>query len=208
MYMAKNIIKSGTNMQSRRILTTLKKNALNILLAGLILLLVFIPGTKSWLLQQWVSTGLVRPTIKKEGIKEISTVDTDFSFTDATGKITSTADLKGKVVFINFWASWCPPCQAEMPSMQALYNKFTGDERFVFIFINEDEDKAKAEAYIDKNNFTMPMYSSAGYVPAEVYNGSLPTTIVLNTEGKVVLKKSGIASYNTESFIQQLKDLL
>ena len=54
----------------------------------------------------------------------------------------------------------------------------------------------------------MPLYSSTGNVPTEIYSGSLPTTIVLNKEGKVVLKKDGMAGYNTDAFIKQLKDLL
>ena len=195
-------------MTSKTILTALKKNALTILLAGFLLLFVFNPGTKSWMLQQLVSIGLFKPEIKKEGVKEISNADTNFSFTDATGKTTSTADLKGKVVFINFWASWCPPCQAEMPSLEALYKKFKDDDRFAFVFMNEDEDKTKAIKYLEKNNYTMPLYSSTGNVPTEIYSGSLPTTIVLNKEGKVVLKKDGMAGYNTDAFIKQLKDLL
>ena len=195
-------------MSTQTIFTALKKNAINILFAGFILLLVFNPRTKSWLLQQLVSVGLFKPEIKKEGVKEISAADTNFSFTDAAGKTTSTAELKGKVVFINFWASWCPPCQAEMPSLEALYKKLKEDDRFVFLFINEDEDKTKAIKYLEKNNYTMPLYSSTGNVPAEIYSGSLPTTIVLNKEGKVVLKKDGMAGYNTDAFIQQLKELL
>ena len=195
-------------MTTQTIYTALKKNAVNILFAGFILLLVFNPGTKSWMLQQLVSIGLFKPEIKKEGVKEISNANTNFSFTDATGKTTSTADLKGKVVFINFWASWCPPCQAEMPSLEALYKKFKDDGRFVFVFMNEDEDKTKAIKYLEKNYYTMPLYSSAGNIPNEIYSGALPTTIVLNKEGKVVLKKDGMAGYNTDSFIKQLKDLL
>lgn len=195
-------------MTSKTIFTAVKGNILNILFTTFILFFIFIPGTKAWMLQQFVSIGLFKPEIKKEGVKEISEADTNFSFTDASGKTASTAGLKGKVVFINFWASWCPPCIAEMPSMEALYKKFKDDDRFVFIFINEEEDKTKAIKYLEKNNYTMPMYSSTGNVPIEIYSGSLPTTIVLDREGKVVFKKDGMAGYNTDAFIKQLKDLL
>ena len=195
-------------MTSATIYTALKKNAISILLAGFVLLLVFNPGAKSWLLQQLVSVGLFKAEIKKEGVKEISTANTNFSFTDSAGNIASTASLKGKVVFINFWASWCPPCQAEMPSLEELYKKFKDDDRFVFLFMNEDEDKTKAIKYLEKNNYTIPLYSSAGNVPTEIYSGALPTTIVLDKDGKVVLKKDGMADYNTDAFIKQLKELL
>ena len=195
-------------MTSKTIFTAVKGNILNILFTTFILFFIFNPGTKAWMLRQFFSIGLFKPEIKKEGVKEIPDADTNFSFTDASGKTTSTAGLKGKVVFINFWASWCPPCLAEMPSMDALYKKFKDDDRFVFIFINEEEDKTKAIKYLEKNNYTMPMYSSTGNVPIEIYSGSLPTTIVLDREGKVVFKKDGMAGYNTDAFIRQLKDLL
>jgi thiol-disulfide isomerase/thioredoxin len=188
--------------------TLLKKYAANILMVGFAVIMVFVPGTKSWVLQQLVSVGLFKASIDKEGVNAITPEKSSFSYTDAAGNAANTAGLKGKVVFINFWASWCPPCQAEMPSLQGLYNKLKDDNRFVFLFINEDEDKEKATAYLKKNNYTFPVYSTAGPVPNEIYSGSLPTTIVLDKDGKVVLKKEGMAGYDTEAFIQQLKDLL
>lgn len=131
-----------------------------------------------------------------------------FSYIDARSQQVSTAGLKGKVVFINFWATWCPPCRAEMPSLDALYNEFKSDDRFVFLFINEDEDRAKAEQYLKESGFSVPLVTRAGTVPGELYSGTLPTTLVLNKEGAVVLKHEGVAGYNTPKFKQQLKDLL
>jgi len=195
-------------MNLKNLYTTLKKNAANILLIGFVMIMVFVPSAKSWVLQQLVSVGLFKATIKKEGVNAMTPENSSFYYSDAAGNAATTAGLKGKVVFINFWASWCPPCQAEMPSLEGLYKKLKDDNRFVFLFINEDEDKEKAKTYLEKNNYTFPVYSKAGPVPNEMYSGSLPTTLVLNKEGKVVLKKEGMAGYDTESFIQQLKDLL
>ena len=175
---------------------------------GLLVVIIFSPDAKSWILQQVVSTGLLKADIKK------ATPDKDlpeaaiFSFTDANGKTTTTAHLKGKVLFINFWASWCPPCRAEMPDLEKLYIKLKDDDRLVFLFINEDEDKNKAIEYLKKNYFTIPLYSLAGSVSNEIFSGSLPTTVVINKEGKIVLKHQGMARYNSEGFIRQLKDLL
>ncbi len=195
-------------MQTGKFYKIVKKNAVTILLTGFVLVLIVSPGAKSWLLQQLVSVGLFNAEIKKDGMNEISTEEASFSFTDAMGKTTNTTSLKGKVVFINFWASWCPPCRAEMPSLDKLYKKLKDDNRFVFLFINEDGDKTKAIQYLDKNNFIFPLYHRSEDVPAEIFSGSLPTTIVLNKEGKVVLKHEGLAGYNTDEFIKQLKELL
>ena len=185
----------------------LKKRWLSILFYGLIIVFIFSPDAKSWLLKQVVSTGLLKAEIKKDSNKKLPEAAV-FPFTDSNGETATTADLKGKVVFINFWASWCPPCRAEMPSLENLYKKFKTDDRFVFLFMNEDEDKNKAIEYLKKNNFTIPLFYSSGNVTPEIFSGSLPTTVVLNKEGNIVLKHQGMAGYDTEDFIRQLKELL
>lgn len=185
-----------------------KKRWGSILIYALLALLIFSPDAKSWLLQQVVSTGLLKADIKEATADKSLPEAATFSFTDANGKMATTAGLKGKVVFINFWASWCPPCRAEMPDLEKLYQKLKDDERLVFLFINEDEDTSKAIQYLQKNNFTMPLHYASGNVPGEIFSGSLPTTVVINKEGKIVLKHQGMARYNSEDFIRQLKELL
>jgi thiol-disulfide isomerase/thioredoxin len=192
-------------MNLKSIIPIIKKRWASILFYGIIILLIFSPGAKSWLLQQMVSTGLLKAEIKN-GAKDLQNAAT-FSFIDGEGKTSTTADLKGKVVFINFWASWCPPCRAEMPSLENLYQKLKDNSNFVFLFINEDDDRSKGLKYLEANDFTIPFYQASGNVPAEIFSGSLPTTIVLNKKGKVVLKHSGMARYDTQDFMSQLKEL-
>jgi thiol-disulfide isomerase/thioredoxin len=195
-------------MQLNKLYAALKKNAVTISLTGFILVMLFSPDAKSWLLQQLVSVGLFKAEIKKEDVNNNLSVNTEFAFANSTGITATTASLKGKVVFINFWASWCPPCRAEMPSLNDLYEKLKDDNRFVFLFMNEDEDKTKAIQYLEKNNFIIPLYNRSGNVPNEIFSGTLPTSIVLNKQGKIVLKHEGMAGYNTDAFIKQLKGLL
>ncbi len=193
-------------MNKEKIYTTIKKNWANALLLAIFAILLFSPGAKSFLLEQLIKTGLFNTEIKKDAHEDLAS-NADFSYTDSTGIINSTKDLRGKVIFINFWASWCPPCRAEMSSLNGLYQKLRNEKDIVFLFINEDEDKRKGTDYLNKNNFLIPFYSDKGDVPNEIFGGSLPTTVVLNRDGKVVLKHEGIAGYNTDKFIQQLKDL-
>lgn len=165
----------------------------NVLFYGAILLLLFNPAAKGWLLQQLMAAVLFKAEIKKEApaISQSPAV-TAFSFRDEKGAIVSTADLKGKVVFINFWATWCPPCIAEMPSLDDLYKQFQDDERIVFLFINEDDDAGKAVDFLAKKGYTMPIVTRAGGVPSEIYSGTLPTTVVLNKEGNIFLKRKAL----------------
>lgn len=195
-------------MNKEKIFKQLKKDWVSYLLYLLLALFLFSPAAKSWLLQQVVSTGLLKANIKKSEPNKDLPAATSFSFINAEGNTATTNDLKGKVVFINFWASWCPPCRAEMPGLENLYKELKNDARLVFLFINEDNDKNKAIQYLQKNHFTIPLYSREGYVSDDLFSGTLPTTVIIDKQGKIVLKHQGMARYNSADFIRQLKELL
>lgn len=173
---------------------------------ALMLLLIFSTDAKSWLLRQLMTTGLFNAEIKKDPV--VNNNGLSFLFTGEDGQTSSTADLKGKVVFVNFWATWCPPCRAEMPSLNVLYNQLKDDDRFIFLFINEDDDVNKAKVYLERSGYSLPLMKRIGQVPDEIYSGTLPTTIVLDKKGQIVLKEEGLANYNTKAFVDQLKSLL
>jgi Thiol-disulfide isomerase and thioredoxins len=191
-------------MNNKKLYTALKKNWFNILFVCFFLMMVFSTSAKAWLLQQFISTGLFNTEIKK-GVEKDLPAQAIFSFTNLNGLTTSTATLKGKVVFINFWASWCPPCRAEMSSLNNLYSKLRSDTNLIFLFINEDEDQSKGINYLAKNQFAIPFYTSEANVPNSIFSGTLPSTVILNKEGKIILKHEGMAGYNNDAFIRQLK---
>ena len=193
-------------MEENKIVNWFKRNWKNYLFYAVILFFLFNAGAKSWLLQRIMSTGLFNAKIKTEQTANNDSPAPSFSVTDSDGKIITADSLKGKVVLINFWASWCPPCRAEMPSLNKLYNDLKNDEHFVFLFINEDEHIESAKKFISKNNYSIPLYFRLN-VPTEIFSGTLPTTLVLDKQGKIVLKHEGMASYDSESFINQLKKL-
>ncbi|MEO8109511.1 MAG: TlpA disulfide reductase family protein [Ginsengibacter sp.] len=186
----------------------IKKNWINILFGGLLFIFLFSTGAKSWLLHQMVSIGLFKVEINKEPANTSFGENAVFSYTDSVGLTASTSSLNGKVVFINFWASWCPPCRAEMSSLNNIYKEFKNDNRFVFLFINEDEKKANAVSYIHKNDFSIPFYSRTSDTSPEIFDGTLPTTVVLDKEGKIILKHEGMGKYDTDEFVRGLKALL
>lgn len=185
-----------------------RKTAGNILFFMVLLFFVFSVDARSWVLKQLIAVGLFNVKIEEDAqVGHPLQNDLSFSFSDANGKEMTTADLKGKVVFLNFWATWCPPCRAEMPSLNELYNTLKDDDRIFFLFISEDEDTVKARNYLQKHGFDIPFITRSGRIPPGIFSGTLPTTIVLNKEGRIVLKHEGIANYNTSEFRQQLKNL-
>ncbi|HEU4903091.1 MAG TPA: TlpA disulfide reductase family protein [Flavisolibacter sp.] len=161
-------------------------------------------------MQRLMAAGLFKAEIKNERATDVNKADaaSSFQFSDATGNTRSTSELKGKVVLINFWATWCPPCRAEMPSLQSLYSKLKNDDRIVFLFMNEDEDASKVKFYLESNGFTMPVTSRIGNLPSEIFNGTLPTTVILNKQGHIVFRHEGIAAYDHPAFLAQLEALM
>ena len=194
-------------MDFKKIGEKLKKNWLSIIFYAIIITLLVSTTAKSWLLQQVVAVGFFKADIETTPDK-VYPKAAYFSFVDADGKTQSTSDFAGKVIFINVWASWCPPCRAEMPDLEKLYQKMKDDDRIVFLFLNEDQDGNKGIEYLSKNNFSMPFYKSTGGIPEEIFKSSLPTTVVINKAGEIVMKHHGVAGYNNDKFINQLKALL
>lgn len=184
----------------------IRKNGASIIMVIFIGVLFVSPDAKSFMLRQLMVTGLFNASIDKKSADTASA--TDFDFTDGMGKIQNTSSLRGKVVFINFWASWCPPCRAEFPSIEAFYTQFKDNPDIFFLTINEDSDPATGRAYLDKGGFSVPLYTRAGNVPGEIYSGTLPTTIVLDKNGKVRLHHTGFANYASNKFVREIEELI
>jgi len=107
--------------------------------------------------------------------------------------------FKGKVIFLNIWATWCPPCRAEMPDIQALYEQL-GSENVAFVMLSVDKDRKKVSPFIQKKEFTFPVYHADGPLPQVFYSPSIPTTYIIGKDGTILTKKVGMASYNTKGF--------
>lgn len=185
----------------------LKNNWSTAILFFFFIILLVSPDAKAWLMRQVASTGLLNSKISES--KTASAVsDTHFTLKNEDGAIISVSDLKGKVVFINFWASWCPPCRAEFPSVQKFYDKYSSHQDMVFLTVNLDDDVALGQTYLKKNGFTVPFLIPTGSIPKEIYDGSLPTTVVLDKKGEIRLRHTGVADYSKDSFYSQIDQLL
>jgi peroxiredoxin len=109
----------------------------------------------------------------------------DFSLTDLDGKSWTLKDLRGKVVLLNFWATWCPPCRKEMPDLEALYLRFK-DQGFVVLAIS-DEDAAKVTPFLAERNITYPVLLDRGRKVNEQFQiEGIPKNFVFDREGKLV----------------------
>jgi thiol-disulfide isomerase/thioredoxin len=154
-----------------------------------------------------LSTGLMNASIPMAD-KNQENFDFGFTLKDSLGNRFNADQFKGKVIFLNVWATWCGPCRAEMPAIHKLYNKVK-DDRIIFIMLSIDKDHAaqKVQAYVRKNKYTFPVYMPSGYLTEQLNVPSIPTTFVISKEGKIVMKEVGTKNYNTNKFMKFLNEL-
>ena len=122
----------------------------------------------------------VAPNGSEEGMRCPNLV-----FEDEHGKITKLQDYRGKIIFMNFWASWCVPCQQEMPSLQKLYDTLGRNEGIVFLFFTLGKDFDDSKRWAKSNGYTIPMYRRAGGPGLEI--SRIPKTMILDRNGIIVM---------------------
>ena len=165
------------------------------------------PEAKSFILKGLIKSGLYEPDFVPAKANNQSVVPSAI-FRSVGGQEIDVADAKGKVIFVNFWAKWCPPCLAEMPSINKLAEHFKGEEDLLFIMANVDGELQESEGFFKKNRYRFSTYIPAGIVPEQVFKGTLPTTIIINKNGELVYQHDGIADYNTQETKDFIKRLL
>ncbi len=131
----------------------------------------------------------------------------DFTLEDREGKEVSLSDYKGKVVFVNFWASWCPPCIAEMPYIQNIYEKYKDSDDAAVLTINitqaEKNGVTDANEYIDEKNYTFPvLLDTKGEISVMYRVANIPTTYIIDKEG--IIYNYVVGPLSEERMIEQI----
>ncbi|MDF2889419.1 MAG: cytochrome c biosis protein transrane region [Lacrimispora sp.] len=136
----------------------------------------------------------------------------DFTLTDQFGKTHSLSDYKGKTIFLNFWATWCPPCRAEMPDIQKIYETYSteGDDGLIVLGVaapgyGQEKDEEGVKKFLKDNGYTYPVLMDTNGELFDAYGiYSYPTTFMIDRDGNVFGYVSGQLSEDTmKSVIQQ-----
>ena len=142
---------------------------------------------------------------------KVSTIDFEsnmLQFSDLDNNIFTIQDFKGKNLFINYWATWCNPCLAEMPYMAELYENYRVQDDLIFLYLSREKlDTIKNYIPKDESLKNLPIYKIVTDDEFFATSG-IPTTFIVNSKGEVVVKDVGSAFWNDESVFKFLDQLI
>jgi len=140
-------------------------------------------------------------------MKEQSTTP-DFTLVDSVGKKVALKDYRGKLVLLNFWASWCVPCREEMPAMERLYQQYK-NKGFTIVAVNVKDNQKDAAAFLKELKITYPVMVDADGEVGLLYGAwGLPTTYLIGTKGEGLARIWGPAAWDGAGAKQLIQDLL
>ena len=121
------------------------------------------------------------------------------------GKQYTLSHFQDKPVFINYWATWCPPCRAEMPSLQTLYNEYQDEIHFLFI---TSESFDKTNSFLESKEYNFPVYKIKSAPMGNLKYEVLPTSLLLSEDDRIVFKKEGAVDWNREKVKRIFEEVL
>lgn len=166
---------------------------------------MIIPQTRKPI-QTFIQKGIamISPSVVKEDKRKV--LDSyEWLLKDIDGIQINFNKSKGKVILINFWATWCPPCIAEMPSLHKLYEDYRDNIDFYFVS-SENEDVLKA--FLEKKNYKFNIHTPQTQYPNSFDVSSIPRTFLIDMNGNIVIDKTGAANWNSKTVRSTIEELL
>ena len=180
------------------------------LIFALLIISLLIPQTRIEVMGfvQKVRVALWNPSVNEQGTaNKLGTADYSLVFDNLEGGTYNFSVAKGKVVFLNLWATWCPPCVAEMPAIQELYDKYKDNRQVEFLMIS-NEDPQKVARFIKRKGYTFPVYINHYQLPQAFQTNSIPTTFVVSKSGDIVINQVGAANWSGSKMLETMDRLI
>ena len=173
-----------------------------------LLILLIIPGPRKVISTavNKVSLHLRSPASNlDENAVRLNERDYSWIVRDMNGNNIPLENFRDRVIFLNFWATWCPPCIAELPEIESLYKKY-GD-KVAFLLVTND-DPVKVNAFMQKHRYELPVYFAVAAAP-EVFKGrAIPQTFIISGDGRIVTNKTGAANWDSKATARIFKALM
>lgn len=168
---------------------------------------LFSARVKSWPIMALLSLGFFKPNVPDAAREKLQPAPV-LVVQNIQGQTTDLQQLRGKVVFVNFWAVWCPPCLAELPSVDKLYRKLKDNPDIIFITVDIDNNLPRSSAMLQHRGYALPVYGiSKDAAPGQFWPDMIPTTFVIDKKGEMVFKEQNRADYNDDKFVRFMTGL-
>lgn len=164
--------------------------------------LLLIPATRGKVAAFFIKLTSLPPSVLDSGEQySTSNESSNWIIRDKNGKTAVFSDFYDKPIFVNVWATWCPPCIAELPGIAEIQEEFGNDVHFILV---TNEDQNTVNKFIEKNNYQNLNIYFSGRLPHDFETSSIPATFILDKNQKIIVNKKGAARWNSSS----TKDLL
>ncbi len=151
---------------------------------------------------------IIAPSVNSEkNIIQLSETDYNWELKNINGNSINFSDYKGKVIFLNFWAAWCPPCVGEMPEIQKLYNIYKNNKNIQFLLVT-NEPVQKAQEFIRKREYDFPVFSSVSATPSVFKSNVIPTTFIISKDGKILVNETGATNWSGKTTTELIEKLI
>ncbi len=173
-----------------------------------LLIMLVIPGPRKVIATNLnkVMLHLRRPSITNEAnAYQLSESEYNWNITNDAGIPVEPEDLQGEVIFLNFWGTYCPPCIAEMPEIQGIYNDYRDKVKFILV---SAESPQKVQNFLDSRGYELPSYYGGKGLPEALSVRSIPTTFIISRDGRIVSKKVGAADWDSKATRRVFDELL
>lgn len=173
-------------------MTYIKKNIFFILALAFVAVLYLFPSVKLKI------KDLFFPVAAIESAITLQDSDYDLQLKGINVASTNLKNLKGdKLIFLNFWGTWCPPCREEWPTIEKLY--LSRKDKIDFVLIAMQDEEEKVVKFMKDNNYTAPVYIAQSPISKNILPKAFPTTFLLNRDGRILLKEDSSKDWNSKS---------
>jgi len=175
----------------------------------LFIVAMIIPGSRTAVMTavNSVKAKIIQPKVDNNSTEKLNNNEYNWQLADINGQAVNFAEFEGKVVFVNFWATWCGPCLGEMPEIQKLYDKFKDNKNVVFVLVT-NEDTKTINQFVDKKKYTFPVYTALSNPPNKFATKSIPTTFLIDKKGNIIIHKVGAANWSGKKVIETIENAL
>ena len=172
----------------------------------LFILLMLIPSTRKKISSMILRVTIHQPVFNHNpGSGNVYEEVQDWELVSFDGERIRFSELQDSVIFLNFWATWCPPCIAEMPGIQELYNEF--GERVSFLLVSQ-ENRQTVNAFLEKHGYALPTHSPVTQIPSVFSHRSIPTTYIISRSGQIVMKHKGATKWDGTKIKGMMEELI